>query len=52
MHDTYQDWDTDYISYPEEGIDPIENDEAVEELIEQRRLEFREEWFQYLEEDG
>lgn len=50
MRDTYRYWESDYISLPEEDIDPMENDEAMEEYIERRRLEFYEEWFQYLDE--
>lgn len=33
----------------ETDIDPMESDEAMEEYIERRREEFREEWFRYLE---
>lgn len=50
MRDTYQYWDVDYAP-PQEDIDPMEDDEAMEEYIERRRLAFREEWFQYLGEN-
>ena len=32
-------------------IDPMESDEAMEEYIERCRYAFREEWFQYLDEN-
>lgn len=52
MRDTYQYWGADYAPPREEYIDPMESDEATEEYIERHRLEFHEEWFQYLDEDG
>lgn len=51
MRDKYQYWNADYTPNQEKDIDPMESDEAMEEYIERRWLAFREEWFQYLDED-
>lgn len=54
MSNAYQfhSWDEGYASPIDEEIDPMENDEAMEEYIERRRVEFHDEWFQYIEEEG
>lgn len=52
MRDTYKPgfWSVDYIYTQEEDIDPEEDDEALEEYIERRRIEFYKEWNAYLTE--
>lgn len=49
MRDTYKPgfWSVDYAPAKEEDIDPMENDEALEEYIERRRREFHDEWNEY-----
>lgn len=48
----YTSWDRDYAPPKDEEIDPMESDDAMGEYIERRRMEFHEEWFQYLKEEG
>lgn len=50
MRDTYQYWETDYAPPREEDIEPLDSDGTMERYIERGRLEFYEEWFEYLEE--
>lgn len=44
-------WDVDYPTPEDDAPDPMESDKAMEEYIERRRMEFCEEWFQYIEDN-
>lgn len=52
MRDTYKPgfWSVDYTPVQKESIDPMESDEALEEYIERRRMEFFSEWNEYIAE--